>query len=358
MRRRILLASSLALAALCASGFADRPDYLAGMHWRMIGPFRGGRTVAAAGVRGKPNLFYVGVNNGGVWKTDDAGRTWTPIFDAQPTQLDRRARGRAVEPGRPLRRQRRGIAAAGPLGRRRHVQVDRWREDVEAPGPLATAGRSARSSSIPATRTVSSSPCSGIRTARTRSAACTARATAARPSRRSSIATRTRARSTSRSIPANSAHRLRRALGGAPGAVGVRQLVQRAGQRPLIARPTAGRRGSRSARVFRPRPRGWRASASASRRPTGGASTRSSRRRPGAAGSTVPTTPGVTFARVNPDERIWGRGNDFACVRVAPEESRCRSTSRTSPPTARTTADARSRRSRARRAATTTTRSG
>jgi photosystem II stability/assembly factor-like uncharacterized protein len=83
----------VALAALCAAASAE-PDnpypypypYLAGMHWRMIGPFRGGRTVAAAGVRGKPNLFYVGVNNGGVWKTDDAGRTWTPIFDGQPTQ--------------------------------------------------------------------------------------------------------------------------------------------------------------------------------------------------------------------------------------------------------------------------------
>src|ERR1700676_5385847 len=61
------------------------PNHFAEMKWRMIGPFRGGRTVAAVGVRGQPNVFYIGVNNGGVWKTTDAGRIWTPIFDEQPT---------------------------------------------------------------------------------------------------------------------------------------------------------------------------------------------------------------------------------------------------------------------------------
>ena len=55
------------------------------MRWRTIGPFRGGRTVAAVGVRQQPNVFYIGVNNGGVWKTNDFGRVWTPIFDDQPT---------------------------------------------------------------------------------------------------------------------------------------------------------------------------------------------------------------------------------------------------------------------------------
>src|SRR5438309_2333755 len=55
------------------------------MRWRCIGPHRGGRTVAATGVPGQPNLFYIGVNNGGVWRTDDYGRTWIPIFDDQPT---------------------------------------------------------------------------------------------------------------------------------------------------------------------------------------------------------------------------------------------------------------------------------
>lgn len=56
------------------------------LHWRCIGPFRGGRTVAAVGIPGRPHHYYIGVNNGGVWRTDDAGRTWEPLFDEQPTQ--------------------------------------------------------------------------------------------------------------------------------------------------------------------------------------------------------------------------------------------------------------------------------
>jgi photosystem II stability/assembly factor-like uncharacterized protein len=60
-------------------------NFFGAMRWRMIGPYRGGRTVGACGVRDQPNVFYIGVNNGGVWKTTDYGRTWQPIFDEQPT---------------------------------------------------------------------------------------------------------------------------------------------------------------------------------------------------------------------------------------------------------------------------------
>ncbi|TMI61795.1 MAG: glycoside hydrolase [Bacteroidetes bacterium] len=60
-------------------------NYFNEMKWRCIGPHRGGRTVGAVGVPQQPNVFYIGVNNGGVWKTTDYGRTWFPIFDDQPT---------------------------------------------------------------------------------------------------------------------------------------------------------------------------------------------------------------------------------------------------------------------------------
>src|SRR5436305_13333439 len=72
-----LLASSTAFAAV-------DPSLLQDLRWRLIGPFRGGRVLAVAGVPGEPAHFYFGGVNGGVWETRDAGRTWQPIFDGQP----------------------------------------------------------------------------------------------------------------------------------------------------------------------------------------------------------------------------------------------------------------------------------
>src|SRR5258707_28019 len=60
-----------------------------GLRWRMVGPFRAGRVNAVSGVAGQPDTFYFGSVGGGVWKSTNSGRTWIPLFDANPRQLER-----------------------------------------------------------------------------------------------------------------------------------------------------------------------------------------------------------------------------------------------------------------------------
>ncbi|HVA18362.1 MAG TPA: hypothetical protein VMV59_11690, partial [Candidatus Dormibacteraeota bacterium] len=84
---RVRLFASLAVLGICTFAAALpggaqtlSKDSLAGMKWRLIGPFRGGRVEAVTGVAGNPSVFYFGAVAGGVWKTTDAGGSWKPEF--------------------------------------------------------------------------------------------------------------------------------------------------------------------------------------------------------------------------------------------------------------------------------------
>ena len=134
------LIASIALVAMSASAAAAQSATLySAMHWREIGPTRAGRARALAGVPSQPNVFYIGFDNGGVWRSTDYGSNWEPLFDQRADGLDRRDRRRAVEPEHHLRRHGRGHHPPRSRDRRRRLQVDRRRQDVDASRPARHA---------------------------------------------------------------------------------------------------------------------------------------------------------------------------------------------------------------------------
>jgi len=85
--RAVILVAGVFVAGLMGARvtLSQQPDTqaFAGMRWRLIGPFRGGRALAASGVPGNAHEYLFGAVGGGVWKTTNEGRTWQPIFDGQ-----------------------------------------------------------------------------------------------------------------------------------------------------------------------------------------------------------------------------------------------------------------------------------
>jgi photosystem II stability/assembly factor-like uncharacterized protein len=90
-RRSAIVLSLLLLPAIVAVAQGTAPQYpqtlLSGLHWRDVGPMRGGRSYAVAGNASQPDTFYFGAVGGGVWKTVDAGHTWQPIADDPETGI-------------------------------------------------------------------------------------------------------------------------------------------------------------------------------------------------------------------------------------------------------------------------------
>lgn len=79
----ITLLLVIPMAAIAKGPSQEEGPGLGGMRWRLIGPFRAGRVTAVCGVPSQPDTYYIGTPGGGVWKTNDSGRVWKPIFDQE-----------------------------------------------------------------------------------------------------------------------------------------------------------------------------------------------------------------------------------------------------------------------------------
>jgi photosystem II stability/assembly factor-like uncharacterized protein len=85
--RRRLAASVFFVFAFSLAAQQYPAEMLSGLQWRDVGPMRGGRTYAVAGNAAQPDTFYMGSVGGGMWKTENSGRTWVPIADDAVTGI-------------------------------------------------------------------------------------------------------------------------------------------------------------------------------------------------------------------------------------------------------------------------------
>ena len=198
----------------------------------MIGPFRGGRTVGVAGIADQPKTFYIGVNNGGVWKTDDYGAHLESHLRRSAHRLHRR-RGRGAVAIRIRSTWAAARACSGPIFRWATACTNR--PTPARPGAISGCAMGSRFPAIivdprnaePAVRRRAGASLRPERRARHLSLHRRRRELSEGP-----VQGRPHRRHRSRVRSAQSADRLRRALAGAAGAVGERR-VQRAEQRPL-----------------------------------------------------------------------------------------------------------------------------
>ena len=225
------------------SGGAVDPALFSDLRWRSIGPFRGGRVLAVAGVPGEPTHFYFGGVNGGVWETHDAGRTWRPIFDAQPIGS---IGALAVAPSNPKviyvgtgEADMRSDIAQGDGMYKSTDGGKTWTHvglaDSQQIGRILVDPRDADRVYVAAL----GHPYGPERRARRLPLATTA----AGSGRRCSAATTNTGADRPRLRAGRSASRLRGALADAPAAVERLSAVERARQRPATSRPTAATPG-------------------------------------------------------------------------------------------------------------------
>ena len=133
-RKTLILALILTAAATCAETY--NPTLWSGMKYRMIGPERGGRVTTVTGVPSQPHTFYMGSTGGGVWKTTDAGHSWSNISDGFFSAASMGAID--VSLSRPQHHLRRHRLLQNPqqrLHRPRHLQIHRRRQDLDLHRP-------------------------------------------------------------------------------------------------------------------------------------------------------------------------------------------------------------------------------